>query len=83
MQVGGDTGVLRIEKDLDVLKKYITLKEILKMDFEAKVKITIIASVAVLLAMIITAAAICLPKSDKNIYGNYKHVCTSSCYHVR
>ena len=53
------------------------------MDFEAKVKITIIASIAVLLAMIITAAAICLPKSDKNIYGNYKHVCTSSCYHVR
>lgn len=44
------------------------------MELETKIKIIVTAAIAVLLAMTITAAAICLPHTDKDIHGHYRVV---------
>ena len=43
------------------------------MELKTKIKITV-AAIAVLLAMTITAAAICLPHTDRDIHGHYRVV---------
>ena len=44
------------------------------MELKTKIKITVATAIAVLLAMTITAGAICLPHTDRNIHGHYRGV---------
>ena len=44
------------------------------MELNPKIKITVATAIAVLLAMTITAAAICVPHTDRDIHGHYRVV---------